>query len=189
MSATAIEELTDLVLKLTKDVSDLRRRRNQTLMTGTVESLKGSRAQVRLADDGDDGPVLTPQLRQAAHTGNRGGGVSRFSRLGVGESVLVVSPNGEVGEMSAVIPWVDTEDDPAAGTAEEDGDVIQRGNARISVKDGSIRLSVGDASLELTEAMIRMLVERVENNGRNIGHSHTHPGIMPGAANTQTPNS
>lgn len=188
MSGSAIDALTDLVLKLTKDVAGLRRQRNQTLMTGTVETLKGARVKVRIADDGEDGPVFTPELRQAAHTGNRGGGVSRFSRLGLGESVLVVSPNGELGEMSAVIPWIDTQDDPAAGSAEEDGEVIQRGNARLSVKDGSIRLSVGNASIELTEAMINMLANRVENNGRNIGHSHTHPGIMPGGANTQQPN-
>lgn len=189
MSRSAIDELTDQVMALRREVAALRRLRNQTLLPGTVEKVEGSRVYVRLSDDSETGgPIVTPPLRMAERTGKRGGGVSRFSRYGVGEPVLVVSPNGEVGAMSAVKPWIDTEDDPSPGKAEQDGEVLEHGNAKLEVVNGMIRATVDGASLTLTANLLKALVARMENNGRNIGHDHKHRDVEPGGGTSGIPN-
>jgi hypothetical protein len=132
---------------LRKELARERALRNQTLIHGTIEEGKGDRVKVRLMDAGADGkPVFTPFIRLAAHTGKRGSGVSEFTKYGVGEPVLVVSPNGKLGTMSAAMPWISSEDDPAPGKAEEDGKIITIGAAKLEVRGDYIQASVGSDS-------------------------------------------
>ena len=186
---------------LRKQVAMLRRQRSQTLIPGVVEAVKGDRVQVRLMDQGSDGkPVLTPFIRMAANTGHRGSGVSEFTKYGVGETVLVASPNGQLGTMSAAMPWISTEDDPAPGQAEQDGRVITIGSARLSMKDGDVQISVGGAIGRFRPNAINLLVGGSEivlsggailirtgdviiqsgsltHNGKNVGSTHTNSGL------------
>lgn len=189
-----MSDLITEVRELRKAVAGLQQARLRTLMPGTVKAVKGSRVEVTLADDGDDGPVETPELRLINTTGKRGGGVSKFTKLGVGDPVLVVSPDGDVTTASGVMPWVDSEDDPAPGAAETDGDVTECGNAKIEVKDGMIRLTVGASVITMSAGGITINGQSIAatgasltHNTRNIGSSHTHGGITPGGARTDIP--
>jgi phage baseplate assembly protein gpV len=130
----------------------------------------------------------------AAHTGNAGQGVSEFSRMGVGEAVLVVSPNGKVGTGSVVLPWADTQEHPAAGIAEQDGRVIQRGNARLDLRDGHIRLSVGGSTITLIDGTLTIEAETVQvrgtylrHNARSISDTHVHTDVEPGGSTSGPP--
>lgn len=190
---SALDDLITEVRELRKEVAGLRQARLRTLMPATVKSVSGNRVTATLADDGEDGPVETPALRMAAHTGARGGGVSRFAKFGIGDPILVVSPDGDVTSRSAVLPWVDSEQDPSPGAAESDGEVVVVGNARFEVKDGSIRLSVGGAVLTLgPEGLtinkgVAVTDGDIVNQGKSVGSGHTHTGVQPGGANTGEP--
>jgi hypothetical protein len=209
--AGAFQEIYDELRAVRKELATLRRRRNQTLVAGTVEAVKGDRVRVKIAAAGQDGkPVLSPWLRMAANTGARGAGVSAFRKYGRGEAVLIMSPSGEVGTMSAVMPWIDTTQDPAPGKAEQDGDVTTIGNAAIRQKDGNITITVGGATLSMIDseislkvggseirvqgsriildsALVQALGDRLRHNARNVGDTHIHGGVVQGGSTTTDP--
>lgn len=190
---TVVDELISEVRELRKAVAGLEQKRSRTLMPATVKSVTGSKVTATLSDDGEDGPVETPALRMAQTTGKRGGGVSKFAKMGVGDTVLVISPDGDVTSRSAVVPWVDTEDDPAPGSAENDGEVIEVGNAKIEVNDGYIRFTIGGASWSFssggleTNKTVNVTDGDIINKNKSVGATHVHKDVMPGGGNTGHP--
>jgi GpV Apex motif len=190
----SMQEVYNEIRKLRKDLATERARRNQTLVTGTIENIKGSKVRVRIADDGSDGqPVLSPWIRMAQNTGHRGQGVSNFRKYGVGETVLVVSPNGKLGTMSAAQPWISTEDDPSPGTAESDGDTNTIGNAKREQKNGFDKTTVGSASIEITDGKIVITGDVqingsiLKHNAKSVSDNHKHTGVEPGGGQSSVP--
>lgn len=142
---------------LRKRLAALERRVATMLMTGTVESGEGSKTKVRFDDQGADGGAFSsPLLHQASHAGKNGQGVSDFTRLGVGQPVLVVSPGGELGEHSRVMPFGPVDDRPAVGTSEQDGKVLRIGNAAIELKDGECKITVAGSVITLAPSGITL---------------------------------
>jgi len=140
---------------LRKRLAALERRMNTLIMVGTAESNQGSKTKVRFDDAGAAGqPFSSPLLPQASSSGKNGQGVSRFTKIGQGEPVIVFSPGGELGIHSRVMPAGPVEDQPSPGAAESDGDVLQIGNATVAVKNGEAKISVGSASITLTDGEI-----------------------------------
>lgn len=138
-----------------KRLAALERRMNTLIMVGTAETSQGSKTKVRFDDAAAGGkPFSSPMLPQASSSGKNGGGVSRFTRIGDGMPVIVFNPGGEMGSHSRVIPGGPVDDQPSPGSAESDGDVVQIGNAAVSVKNGEIKFSVGGASIVLTDGQI-----------------------------------
>jgi hypothetical protein len=135
--------------KIAKALEGTDQRRSGMMLAGVVTAVQGAKVKVKLTDQGEDGAIITPWLRIPANTGKRGGGVSRFIRYGVGEAVLVVSPSGTPGPGSAVMPWVDTDDDPSPGAAEQDGEVIAIGDTRVEIKGNSVKIARGAAVFEM----------------------------------------
>jgi hypothetical protein len=186
---------------LRKRLAALERRMNTLIMVGTAETSQGSKTKVRFDDAGAGGnPFSSPMLAQASSSGKNGGGVSRFSKIGNGMPVLVFSPGGELGQHSRVMPAGPVEDQPSPGAAENDGDVLQIGNATVAVKDGKTTLSVGGSTLELVDGTVTITAAEIRlvgnvtiegagltHNGKNVGHTHIHSGVIPGGANTQGP--
>jgi hypothetical protein len=143
--------------EIRKRLAALERRMNTLIMVGTAESNQGAKTKVRFDDQGAGGqPFSSPLLPQASHSGKNGQGVSRFSKIGVGEPVLVFSPGGELGIHSRVLPGGPVDEQPSPGAAESDGDVLQIGNATVAVKDGEARISVGGASITITAGQITL---------------------------------
>lgn len=140
--------------RLAKAIEGVDQRRAKTMLTGTLAAREGAKVKVRLGEDEDGEPIVSPWLKLAAHTGKRGEGVSEFTKLGIGEPVVIISPSGEPGPMSAVLPWIDSEDDPSPGAAEQDGKVIEIGQAKVSIKADQIKLSVGDRSVTIRQDRI-----------------------------------
>lgn len=140
---------------LRKRLAALERRVNTLIMVGTAESNQGSKTKVRFDDAGAGGqPFSSPFLSQASSSGKNGQGVSRFTKIGVGEPVYVLSPGGELGVHSRVLPGGPVDDQPSPGAAESDGDVLTIGNATVAVKNGEAKISVGSASITLTDGQI-----------------------------------
>lgn len=60
------------------------------------------------------------------------------------------------------------------------------GSIHISKATGILTVSLSKAILNIGEILISGT--RVEHNGKNIGHDHTHGGITPGPLDTDVPN-
>lgn len=135
---------------LRKRLAALERRVATMLMVGTAETSQGAKTKVRFDDEGADGkPFSSPLLAQVNSAGKKGGGVSRFTRIGDGEPVLVINPGGEIGEHSRVMPAGHVGDHPSPGTAEQDGEVMEFGDAKISVRPDGTLIQKGDQSVLL----------------------------------------
>lgn len=133
-----------------KRLAALERRFGTLIMTGTAEKSEGRKTRVRFDDEGADGqPFSSPMLGQVNSSGKKGSGVSRFTRIGDGEPVFVINPGGEIGEHSRVMPAGHVEDHPSPGAAEEDGDVMEFGDARISVRPDGTLIQKGEQSVLL----------------------------------------
>jgi len=154
---TGYEDLVAELRMLRKEIAGIKQRRAQMLLSGTVAAVEGTKVKVRFADEDEDGePLDSPWMRIANVTGKNGGGVSAFTRLGVGDQVLVVSVNGEVGPGSFVYPGPDTEDNPSPGTAEQDGQVWQVGQTTLRLKPDAIEFSVGEMNGEVRADLFRV---------------------------------
>lgn len=187
MSQDAVTLLTDLVIETRKEVARLRQRVNMMIVTGPVGKAEGGRVTVDLGKDEDGEDMTSPALRLAASTGKRGGGVSAYDRPGVGELVAIISPNGEIGESSAVIPWASTGDDPAPGAAETDGLVREIGNGKVELRDDFARLTVGGVTYTLTAAGLDVSGGYIKHNGKAIDDTHEHTGVVIGGDLTGPP--
>ena len=142
---------------LRKRLAALERRVSTLIMTGTIESNQGAKSKVRFDDEGADGkPFSSPFLHQASHAGKNGQGVSDFTKLGTGQPVYVLSPGGELGEHSRILPGGPVDDRPAVGTTEQDGKVFRIGNAAIEVKDGELKLTVGGSTVTIGDGLITL---------------------------------
>ncbi|WP_276200363.1 hypothetical protein [Chelatococcus sp. XZ-Ab1] len=142
---------------LRKRVAALERRLGALLLVGTVEETRGAQVKVRFDDEGAaGGPFVSPFLAQAASAGKNGQGVSRYTRMGKGEPAIVMSPGGEIGAHSRVLPGGHVEDFPSPGSAEEHGEIITIGNATIAIKDGEIQLQVADTVFVVTTERIEL---------------------------------
>jgi hypothetical protein len=146
-----------------KRLAALERRVSTMIMLGTAKSSEGSKTIARFDDKGADGqPFESPALSHVASSGKTGGGVSRFSKIGDGEPVIVISPGGELGKHSRIMPAGPVDDHPSPGTAEQDGVMEQVGNAAWSIKNGEIKAVVGSSSITITDGGVVIRSPRIE---------------------------
>lgn len=133
-----------------KRLAALERRVATMILPGTAARSEGSKTVARFDDKGVDGqPFESPALSHLASSGKKGGGVSRFSKIGDGEPVLVLSPGGELGQHSRIMSGGPVDDHPSPGSAEQDGEVMEFGDAKISVRPDGTLIQKGDQSVLL----------------------------------------
>lgn len=135
---------------LRKRLAALERKFATLALVGTVEANQGAKSKVRFDDYGADGkPFSSPFLHQASHAGHEGQGVASFTKLGTGTPVLVISPGGELGAHSRIMPFGPTDDRPSPGSSEADGQVMRFGDAKIAVRDDGVRIEKAGQSVHL----------------------------------------
>ncbi|MGO4287210.1 hypothetical protein, partial [Bosea sp. TAB14] len=136
--------------EVTKRLAALERRVATMILPGIAQRSEGSKTVARFDDKGVDGqPFESPALSHIASSGKKGGGVSRYSKIGDGEPVYVISPGGELGKHSRIMPAGPVDDHPAPGTAEQDGEIMEFGDAKISVRPDGTMIQKGEQSVLL----------------------------------------
>jgi phage baseplate assembly protein gpV len=151
----SLERFADEMREIFKRLDDADRRIASMFLTGQVSKVEGDKAEVTFSekDEGTGKPFKSPMLRLSNQTGHDGQGVREFKPVTVGETVGVISPSGELGPNSRIIPWGPTDENPAPASKPEDGYVLKSGNASITLKDGKATVAIGDGTkLELTSA-------------------------------------
>lgn len=186
-------DLVEIVRLMAKRIQGLEQRLAQTVIGGTVTEVKGDRVRLSLDIDGRD-PVSSPLVRLGGASGYNGAGVSSYTRPGIGESMLLITPGGRVGEHSRAIPWGPVDDRPAPGSAEEDGEVRTIGQSQLRIRPSEILLRCGESYVRLTPTGIELHADQIQtiggaltHNGANVGDSHIHGGVWSGPATTAPP--
>jgi phage baseplate assembly protein V len=167
------------------EIEQLKLRLDNTIREGRVTKVLPDKGKVEVDMNG-----LASDELDLSH---RSGSQREWDPPSVGERVLVLSPTGEPG-LGVVLPGGYSDDFPAPH--DKAGEYVRSNGEtrllqtadRIEISAPTIVLRSGSATVTLTADLLKALVERVENNGRNIGADHTHGGVLPGGSNTDIPN-
>ena len=118
-----------------------------------------------------------------------------------GQQFTALSPNGDWQQAVALpMTWSDQNQSPSSNG---DENVLTYGNVTATIKDGLCEVVVGAASLKLTSAAVTIKVGgvnveitdsgvaitggKVTHDGKNIGSTHLHGGVVPGGGLTDVP--
>ena len=190
-----MSDLTAHFARLNYRIAELERRDRNRSRIGTVKEVDAhkGKARIELADG-----FLTdwiPWQEQAA------GAARTHFPLSIGQQVRVRSQNGDLtdAEIEASLPS-DTNMRPS-----QKGDeyvLLEVGNTRIAVSDGGATASVtvGSSTLTITDGVVTLESAEINlkgavkiegasvtHNGKNIGDTHIHGGVMAGPATTGVP--
>ena len=186
---TPMQDLAEVIRSQSAAIEDLKRRVASLVMIGQAVEVQGDK--VRLEFDARDpatgAPFRGPLTRRASAAGAGGSGHKERNRPAVGETMVLISPNGEIGAHSRALPYGPTDESAEPGEDAGYPRVFAEGNASMAIKAGEIRLKVGGVTVTLTAEGLRVTGGRVEHDGRNIGTDHVHGGIVKGGDLTDVP--
>jgi hypothetical protein len=197
--------LAEVLRSIRSELEDVKRRVASVVMIGQVKQVSGDKLRLEFdeKDPSTGKPFQSPLVRRANSAGVNGTGHKERNRPVVGETMALISPNGEIGPHSRAIPYGPT-DESAEPSAEEgfarvwsEGEAsismsgseirLRVGNATVSVKNGEIRSTVGGTEMLHTPAGLDQTGGHHKHNGKNTGHDHIHGGIVPGGSDTDVP--
>lgn len=156
-----------------------RRARNRK-RTGTIAEGPNEKGQYRVKISEQGGtPYLSPWVKPKTYAA---GGVKMDVVYTVGEQVDLVSESGDLTD--AVIEM---------STYSEANARENTGNVPLHIKIGSTVIQAGGDSVTITAGTIKLQGDLqitgagVTHNGKNIGDTHVHGGIVVGGSDTSTP--
>lgn len=155
------------------ETQELRRRHLNLMREGQVVEHHSDNKRLLKVDLGPEGqPVISPWIEW----GERAGAVKTFSRPSIGERVLVISPDGELGTASRAI----------AGGFYSD-------NQNPDGADGELLMTIGGATFRFhgdgleIKGNFEVEGDIFEHNGRNVGDDHEHTKVRSGTDLTGPP--
>lgn len=191
----AIRELVELASR----VAELERRYAGAMRHGTVEEVDPGKQIVRLnfGKDVDGKPFLSPWIPYAQIAG----ALKVHTPPSKGQQFTLLSPTGDWQQAVALpMTWSDKNQSPS-GNGDEN--VLTYGNVRATIKDdltqvhvgstqfeitgGHVKVTVGGVTVEITGSGVAITGGEVTHNGKNIGSTHIHGGVVPGGGLTDVP--
>tara|TARA_R110002124_G_scaffold284368_1_gene461508 strand:- start:27750 stop:28328 length:579 start_codon:yes stop_codon:yes gene_type:complete len=174
-----------------KSIDEIGRRLAASHMTGKVAEIDGNKVRLELlpADPRTGKPFLSPwvQLQDAA------GGTASHTPVAIGDPMRLLSPFGEIGQASIAVRDSHVQDSPNPASDPDELVLMHAGN-EIRMRAGSMLLKRGSTTFELTdEGFVQVAYDiaitssRLSHNGLDVGSTHKHGGVVPGAALTQVP--
>lgn len=156
----SIGRVAELLRAILKRLDDLDRRVSSMLMVGQIEKVEGDKGKVTFdeKDAATGKPFASPMLRWGNHSGAKEKGLARYSPHTKGETVLVLSPSGELNEHSRIFPWGPTDENKAPGEKPEDGEVITIGKSKIQVQGDKVTILNGNAVITFADGKIELAV-------------------------------
>lgn len=191
----AIRELVELASR----VAELERRYAGAMRHGTVEEVDPAKQIVRLnfGKDVEGKPFLSPWIPYAQIAG----ALKVHTPPSKGQQFTLLSPTGDWQQAVALpMTWSDKNTSPSSNG---DENVLTYGNVRATIKDDLTQVDVGGTVLEVTSDHVKITVGgvtvefsgdgvaitggKVTHDGKNIGSSHIHGGVVPGGGVTDVP--
>lgn len=171
------------VARLRLRLAEVERRQDNTLRHGVVAEVDPAKGTVRLKvgknTDGTD--VLSPKIPY----GQMAGGLKVHAPPTVGQNMTMFSPGGEMEQAIAMpFTWNNANKSPSSSG---DENVLTFGDVKVTLLASSVRFEIGGFVFELSAAGMVAEGGRLEHDGLDIGSTHKHGGVMPGAARTLVP--
>jgi len=175
----AIRELVELASR----VAELERKVSGQMRHGTVEEVDAAKQVVRLkfGEDVDGKPFLSPWIPYAQVAG----ALKVHTPPSKGQQFTSLSPGGDWQQAVALpLTWSDQNPSPSD---KGDENVLMFGNVRLTVKDDLTEIKVGDVVVKVSGEGVAITGGKVTHDGRNIGSTHIHGGVVPGGGLTDVP--
>jgi hypothetical protein len=80
--------------------------------------------------------------------------------------------------------WSDANPSPSSAGNEH---VLTFGSVRMVVKGDMLDITVGGTNVKISGEGVTMTGGKVTHDGKNIGSTHIHGGVIPGGADTDVP--
>lgn len=182
--------LAELLGELMRRIAELERRQDGTIKRGRVVEVdpENARVRLRLNEESASEPFLSPWVPYAQIAG----ALKVHTPPSVDQQMTLFSETGDLQQGLAVpMTWSDKNEAPSK---EGDEHVLTFGDVRFDLKNNEVKVTTPKmlfecegVTLEITGSGVKINGGRVEHDGRNIGSSHIHGGVTPGAANTDVP--
>ena len=176
----AIRELVELAAR----IAELERRFSGMMRHGTVAEVDTGAQRIRLDfghAHGTEGRFLSPWIPYAQFSG----ALRVHTPPSVGQQFTAMSPNGDF-QQAVAVPLTHSNANPSPSTA-ADQNVLRFGDVTVTLAEDSLEIAVGDVRFKVDGANVEITGGQVRHNGRNIGDSHIHSGVLSGPAVTGTP--
>lgn len=190
--------LDDFLADMVRRIAEIERRQASTVMQGTVHEVDPKAGTVRIRYGGsNDEPFLSPPIPYA----QMAGALKAHTPPSVGQQMTVINGGGDYRQGLAVpMTWSESN---AAPSDKGDENVITYGNFRAELRGDELLITLGGLSLSIkgdgatfkvggvTHVISGNGVDTtggdVKHDGKNIGASHIHGGVVPGGATTDVP--
>ena len=187
------------VVELAARIAELERRFSGVMRHGTVEEIDAGKQRVRLnfGKDVEGKPFLSPWVPYAQIAG----ALKVHTPPSKGQQFTALSPNGDWQQAVALpMTWSDHNKSPSSNG---DENVLTYGNITATIKDDLCEVVAGAATLRVTSAAVTIRVGgvilevsgsgvaitggKVTHQGKNIGATHIHGGVVSGGDLTDVP--
>lgn len=182
---TISEHLPDQMADLYFRLAEVERRSANRSRTGTIKQVDNAKGLARAEFSEQGGtPYLGPWMpwKEVAS-----GGIKSHIPPTVGEQVSVTSESGDLAD-----GVIDMSVPSTANPRPHDGPeaVITKGNTRVQLGDDTVAISSTAITLTGETTITGNLTVNggtITNQGKDVGHSHTHTGVTPGGGLTGGP--
>jgi phage baseplate assembly protein gpV len=187
------------VVELAARIAELERRFSGVMRHGTVEEVDAGKQRVRLNFGKDMGgePFLSPWVPYAQIAG----ALKVHTPPSKGQQFTALSPNGDWQQAVALpMTWSDQNKSPSSKgdenvltyanvtvTIKDDLSKVVVGAASLNVASAAVTIKVGGVNVEITDAGVAITGGKVTHDGKNIGSTHIHGGVVPGGGVTDVP--
>ncbi|WP_244521401.1 phage baseplate assembly protein V [Bauldia litoralis] len=174
-----VREIVEIIAR----VAELERRIAGMVRHGTVEEVDPARHRVRLnfGNDVDGDPFLSPWIPYAQVAG----ALKIHAPPSKGQQFSLLAPAGD-WQQGVALPFTWSNQNPSPSESGNEN-VLTFGDARISVKDDRLAIDVGGVALNITGDGVTISGGEVTHDGKNIGATHIHGGIVVGSSKTDVP--
>ena len=176
----AIRELVELAAR----IAELERRFSGMMRHGTVTEVDTNTQRIRLdfgPAHGTSGRFLSPWIPYAQFSG----ALRVHTPPSVGQQFTAMSPNGDF-QQAVAVPLTHSSANPSPSTAANQN-VVRFGDVTLTLAEDSLEVAVGGVRFKVDGANVEITGGQVRHNGKNIGDSHIHSGVLSGPSVTGAP--
>ncbi len=171
------------IVELAARIAELERRFSGMMRHGTVEEVDPGSHRIRLkfGADVEGKPFLSPWIPYT----QLAGALKVHVPPSIGQQFTLMAPAGDWQQAVAVpFTWSNQNQSPSE---EADENVLTLGDVRMTLKDGGVEIEAAGVTLELTGDGLAITGGEVTHDGKNIGSTHTHFGVVAGNELTDVP--
>lgn len=160
------------------DVEMLKTAFGKSIKVGPIEQIDAKRGyRIKLGEDENGQPFLSPWYPHP----ESGGDTSTWAPLSRGQIVGMINPTGDPRQGILLRGGFSDSNQPPSNDLL--ANVLKAFGVTVTIKDGTVHIS-GNF---VVEGNVDFKNGHVKHNGKNIGDTHIHGGVVPGAAMTDVP--